>query len=338
MLSFLLLCPVFSINASAADEENIVSTDFREWTVFDGNVILNKSGDYNTMICRPSILPSVNVSLPYCTVYDLTDGAVVGNKYQISFNFRNSDKYLGDAAGVIGSEAFLSYGGVMFVGLGTLTTLSNGEKMYEPVDGCHVQVTKDNYSQMTDTLTEFSFEMPNGVINPCIMIWFACTVDTEKDINKAVYLVFEDFSAIDLTKSEEDGFINKLINGIKGLFVPDDAFISQWKSDMEQTLSDHLGFIYQIPALTIDYVERLQVLFNDKSIYFSIPACQFELNGEFINLWPKTSVDFSFLTNAEKGTIWHTIYKQMYPVFLRLVLFGILIKYGRNEWDKVMMN
>ena len=140
----------------------------------------------------------------------------------------------------------------------------------------------------------------------------------------------------------DSGWLNALLfnikSMIKGLFVPDEAFISQWKSDMELTLSEHLGFIYQIPALTIDYIERLQGLFSDKNIYFSIPSCEFELNGELIQLWDKTSVDFSFLTNAEEGNIWHTIYKHIYPVFLRLTLYGMLIQYGRREWDKVMMN
>ncbi len=337
MLSFFLLCPVFSINVSAADEENLIEPNLKNWTILEdyksSTTVLSGSDTGAVQVVNISPAGEQNgFSANVGALYDITSSYKVGDKYTLSFEFLNADKYIGGGVGIISSKAFLDYNGVLYVGLATSDNTG-----VTAVDGYFVEINGDNYNQYVDSTITYSFEMPSGVVNPCIFINFIAFLP-EADMVHNCWLAFRDIKLVNESEAEEDGFIDKLINGIKGLFVPDEAFISQWKSDMEKILSDHLGIIYQIPALTIDYVERLQVLFNDKSIYFSIPACQFELNGEFINLWPKTSVDFSFLTNAEEGTIWHTIYKQMYPVFLRLVLFGILIKYGRNEWDKVMMN
>lgn len=331
----MLLCPVFSINVSAADEDNLIDSDLSNWTILHPekcSVFPASSSLYLVRIYgveMPPVIEDGPSPIWYIGgAFDLTDTSItVGNKYTLSFNFPDPDRYVSSSTG---SNSFLGdNSGILVVGLCSYIS----DDSVEAVEGCYLTIDKNNFNSVKDTDIQLSFEMPSGVVNPCICFYYV-----NFDGTNAVCFYLKDFKLVDESEAEEDGFIDKLINGIKGLFVPDDAFISQWKSDMEQTLSEHLGFIYQIPALTIDYVERLQVLFNDKSIYFSIPACQFELNGEFINLWPETSVDLTFLTNAENGTIWHTIYKQMYPVFLRLVLFGILIKYGRNEWDKVMMN
>ena len=389
MLSFLLLCPVFSINASAADEENLISHNFNDWsklpqyeqyTTLYGN---SKVNGIQVLMC--GVASEINdKKIAVGGLYDISDEYVVGDNYELSFEFLSSDKYIGTALGTIGSDrAFHDYSSILIVGVGSF---NNNEVTVD--EEYSIIINSDNYNDYINGTLKLSFEMPSGLINPCVAVSFIC-VNADADQVNNVYLTFRNFQLINKSAQKEDNFFsrlfewfevkfkaigdsftdlkdsfvgkindlkesfqkkidelkqsfidlkNDLIEGIKGLFVPDEEFINQWNSDMELTLSEHLGFIYQIPALTVDYVQRLQALFSDKSIYFSIPAFHFEFNGDFINLWPETSVDFSFLTNAKEGDIWHTIYKQMYPVFLRLVLFGILIKYGRNEWDKVMMN
>lgn len=78
--------------------------------------------------------------------------------------------------------------------------------------------------------------------------------------------------------------VDSLLEGIKGLFVPDDDFLSDWVDDMKDLLSDHLGGLYEAIDLLTDFYDIFQGIQAKQNIHidsFNVPLAgqQLQLGG-----------------------------------------------------------
>lgn len=210
LLCFIILISSFTVTVYGADDVNLIDSEFINWTVYEGNVTINSYSDFNTIVVRPSELNGG--SLPFVSIYDLPSELEIGHKYQLTFNVRDNPDYIGGGQGIIGiKDCFDLYGGVLGIGLASLVTV-NDNSFYQMVEGCYVAVTEDNYNNFLNNLTNYTFEMPSGLVNPCIMISFYTYIpEGATDVNSSVYLVFSDgFTFVDLDTIAEDNFFSRL--------------------------------------------------------------------------------------------------------------------------------
>lgn len=375
-----------SVNVRAASEENLIEPNLKNWTILEdyksSTTVL--SGSDTGAVQLVSISPageqngfSANVG----ALYDITSSYKVGDKYTLSFEFLNADKYIGGGAGIISSKAFSDYNGVLYVGLATSDNTG-----VTAVDGYFVEINGDNYNQYVDSTITYSFEMPSGVVNPCIFIQFMAFIP-DSNMNHTCWLAFRNIQFINQTEADEQGFLdglfewfevkfkaigdsftdlkdsfvakindlkesfqNKidelkqsfvdlktdLIEGIKGLFVPDEAFVTSWTKSMEDLASERLGIIWQAGDFLVTLVTTVVdlVVNAPEEISLALPAIDIEVAGMNIHLWDEQKVDFSFLdTNA-----FFSMFYSLYKVVLN-VSFGIpLLHYARKELDNTLHN
>ena len=137
----------------------------------------------------------------------------------------------------------------------------------------------------------------------------------------------------------DEGWLNAFLfnirSAIKGLFVPDEGFMSAWKDNFDTLLRDHLGIIYTGGDIVSDLISTaFDIVFNaPDSFSFSIPKVEFELQGNTIHLWDSRQIDFSFM---ESG-VFKTLYG-MYTVAL-YIFFGVLeVKYALIVYRRMMSN
>lgn len=97
--------------------------------------------------------------------------------------------------------------------------------------------------------------------------------------------------SVDLT--ETNGLLGRIevilsgiVDGIKGLFIPDDEFLSDWVDDMKQLLEDHLGGLYQAITMSTTFMQQFQSVTAKQSIY--LPATSIPLAGETFTIGPYT--------------------------------------------------
>ena len=316
-----------SVNVHAASEENLISWNLTEWSELPSTsaYVQAFSGNKNIQsILISSHSTSEGNSVTEGLIFDLTSSSLkVGDVYNLSFNFLNPDPYINSA---LGSGAFQKDTASLTIGLGS----SFGDYVL-PVENCYITINNTNYLSLYDTKVSLSFELPSGVTNPCIFINYY-----SYNQGNSVYLVFSDFSFINESKSEEDGFIDKFINGIKGLFVPDEAFVTSWTKSMEDLASERLGIIWQAGDFLVTLVTTVVdlVVNAPEEISLALPAIDIEVAGMNIHLWDEQKVDFSFLdTNA-----FFSMFYSLYKVVLN-VSFGIpLLHYARKELDNTLHN
>lgn len=137
----------------------------------------------------------------------------------------------------------------------------------------------------------------------------------------------------------DEGWINALLlnlkNGIKSLFVPDEAALLKLKTDLDTSLSDHLGIIYSSSTLISDFLQTVTDIVANASDDYSlvVPEVTLNLSGTNYTLWNDTSIDFSFMENAVISTIY-----DIYTVCL-YIFFGFLeLKYALRVYKKVIAN
>ena len=315
-------------------------------------------------------------------LYDISDEYVVGDNYELSFEFLSSDKYIGTALGTIGSDrAFHDYSSILIVGVGSF---NNNEVTVD--EEYSIIINSDNYNDYINGTLKLSFEMPSGLINPCVAVSFIC-VNADADQVNNVYLSFRNFQLINKSVQKEDNFFsrlfewfevkfkaigdsftdlkdsfvgkindlkesfqkkidelkqsfidlkNDLIEGIKGLFVPDEAFVTSWTKSMEDLASERLGIIWQAGDFLVTLITTVVnlVVNAPEEISLALPAIDIEVAGMNIHLWDEQKVDFSFLdTNA-----FFSMFYSLYKVVLN-VSFGIpLLHYARKELDNTLHN
>ena len=70
---------------------------------------------------------------------------------------------------------------------------------------------------------------------------------------------------------------NSILDGLKGLFIPDDDFMDGFKNDMQTLLQEHLGGLYDAEQIMADSFEQLPNVVSKSEIY--IPAVTLNLAG-----------------------------------------------------------
>lgn len=395
MLVFLLFFQSFGLSVSASDSENLIDTDLRNWEIYDdlGNVVLNKaSSTVYTMKINPVQLSGNNYKFPFGVVYDLTSEPVkVGDVYTLSFDFINADKYIGGSSGLVCSSAFKNYNGLLMVGLGSNT--DNGPVFDEK---SYILIDSSNFDTYADSNVKLSFEMPSGIVNPCIIMYFVATVP-DVSVTSTVFLAFSNFSFYNETALKEsekqenflnrlfawfqekfdaigesfsnlgnkltdlkNSFVNKLtdlkdsfvlkleelkqgilnlgdiiIEGIQGLFTPDEAYIIQWKANLQKLLQDNLGIIYTGGDLFITIIQEAFSIISDApdTYEIKIPEVSFEANGTRVPVFTSQTIDFSFMEKP----VFRTMYS-MYTVALYIFFGGLEVRYALRVKNKVMSN
>lgn len=130
--------------------------------------------------------------------------------------------------------------------------------------------------------------------------------------------------------------IEAIVEDIKGLFVPDEEFVSNWRSDMESLLADHLGVVYDVADFFIDFIQKIFNLLSHSSDFelnFVLPKLDFEIGESTYTLWNDTVVDMSFLNSG----IFKVLYT-MYKVILYIILAFLLFNHAKNVGRRTMEN
>lgn len=160
-----------------------------------------------------------------------------------------------------------------------------------------------------------------------------------KNIDFSSMKDLSDFCNSYLKVYSDEGWLNAFLfnirSSIKGLFVPDEGFMSSWKDNLDTLLSNHLGIIYTGGDIVSDLISTaFDIVFNaPDSFSITIPDVEFELQGNTIHLWEARQVDFSFM---ESG-LFKTLYG-MYTVAL-YIFFGVLeVKYALLVYRRMMSN
>lgn len=87
---------------------------------------------------------------------------------------------------------------------------------------------------------------------------------------------------------------NAIIEGIKSLFIPDEDFIVQWKSDFFTMLETKFGFIYQCFEFLGDFFNDFILTWGDTEEYvFHFPGIELPIHGETYVLIPEQDVPMS---------------------------------------------
>lgn len=76
------------------------------------------------------------------------------------------------------------------------------------------------------------------------------------------------------------GFFIALVNDIKGLFIPDDDFFTDYKADVEEAMQEHFGALYESVEVTADLLHSLDDLFDyerPEDLNISFPRLRFAM-------------------------------------------------------------
>ncbi len=180
---------------------------------------------------------------------------------------------------------------------------------------------------------------------------------TEKHLLPSGYLYrfyyvsggYYDFSVVDSTSDICNGIVkiyadegwatailHKLQSIVIGLFVPDENFIDNYKTDFDTLFAENLGLIYDASNFVSDVISEIETLLfdsQDKELQLTFPGVEFEIAGNDVTLFSSRTVDFTFLSNG----IFATLYG-IYKVFLYLVFGVALIQFGIHTWERTMSN
>lgn len=106
---------------------------------------------------------------------------------------------------------------------------------------------------------------------------------TENEKNEAVGLLQSIIIAVNNIK---DGIINLpsnianfFVEGIKSLFVPTEQELQDWKDKFDVFLSEHLGFLYQIPGYLVDLVKSIYNAFDAPNNTVEMPTYEYDFDG-----------------------------------------------------------
>lgn len=131
--------------------------------------------------------------------------------------------------------------------------------------------------------------------------------------------------------------IEAVVEDIKGFFIPDEEFVSNWRSDMESLLAEHLGVVYDVADFFIDFISTIFDLLSHSSDFelnFVLPKLEFEIGEQSYVLWEDTAVDMSFLSNDGIFKVLYTMYK----VILYIILAFLLFNHAKNVGRRTMNN
>lgn len=151
-----------------------------------------------------------------------------------------------------------------------------------------------------------------------------------------VTFYINDFTVTDITSEDLDsslgklgdrikGFFDDLVESIKGFFVPDEGFFETTKEKFDALLSDHLGFLYQAPAMVGDIFQVVSDWNPPDQPSITLPAFNFTIAGHAVHLWDEQVYTFDFLSSQPWSTL-YAIYKTFVFVLLSVAMINLAIK------------
>ena len=121
------------------------------------------------------------------------------------------------------------------------------------------------------------------------------------------------------------GFFDDLVESIKGFFVPDEGFFETTKEKFDTLLSDHLGFLYQAPAMVRDLFQVISDWNPPEQPSITLPAFNFTIAGHAVHLWDEQVYTFDFLDSQPWSTL-YAFYKTFVFVLLSVAMVNLAIK------------
>lgn len=128
-----------------------------------------------------------------------------------------------------------------------------------------------------------------------------------------------------------ENLYNDIIEGIKRLFIPEDGFFEQKKTELETFLSEHFGILWTAPDIIISTIRQLLTI-SPQEPTITMPAIQFEWEGKIITLTEPMTVHFNDYIGS--GTPLHTLY-QFYRTFVTIFLIFLFLQYCVNKYHYI---
>lgn len=123
---------------------------------------------------------------------------------------------------------------------------------------------------------------------------------------------------------------------IKSLFIPEDGYFEQFRENLDVLMSEHFGFLYEIPKFLSDFWVKIRAFNPRRQDYvMTFPALKAPIvvNGEveWKQLTEEQEFDFDFLNNEPFSTIYG-----FYTTFCWMIFIVFLINLGRAHWNRIM--
>lgn len=181
-----------------------------------------------------------------------------------------------------------------------------------------------SFSNLGNKLTDFK----NGFIEKITDL-------KDSFVNKITELKENFALKIDELKQGVINLGDAIIEGIKGLFVPDEQAITDLKLNLDSLMKEHLGIIYTCGDLFKEFLTKaFNIIFEAPDTFgISIPNVSFEVAGTDVPVFSAQSIDFSFMEKP----VFKTMYS-MYKVALYIFFGGLEVKYALRTYSKVMNN
>lgn len=233
-----------------------------------------------------------------------------GRKYRISFNLSIKTKVKG---------SFTFY----------LASFSDPSEIVIPLCSVSAPPNTGGYLTLGSRSYSLDFTVPNGV-DTLIPVVAGSVYGTE------FLFYINDFTVTDITSEDLDsslgklgnrikGFFDDLVESIKGFFVPDEGFFETTKEKFDVLLSDHLGFLYQAPAMVGDIFQVVSDWNPPDQPSITLPAFNFTIAGHAVHLWDEQVYTFDFLSSQPWSTL-YAIYKTFVFVLLSVAMINLAIK------------
>ncbi|MBQ7118230.1 MAG: hypothetical protein IJN88_08475, partial [Clostridia bacterium] len=129
-------------------------------------------------------------------------------------------------------------------------------------------------------------------------------------------------------------FFEKLVEDIKGLFIPSDGFFDTYQQEFQTYFRERFGILYEIPELVISLLQKF-VTFNPKEDDYSITFPEVKLpvleNGEWREekLIEAQEFSFDFINEAPFSLLYDAYVAFIWLVYILLLVN--LIKYKANS-------
>lgn len=270
LCSFLLLFGSLSLNVSASDSENLIDSDLRTWQNYSS---LNNNYDTLSVSYYESLdmyrLSSSGTESGIFSGVLLDDTRLIsGNSYTLSF-LVPSPEFMSDNGYSTTLDSILWHYSdtVIVVGLGFLQ--ANGEFYYH--DTAFIGFNEENIESYLGKTCSLTFTAESYTGTPVVAIW----IYNMENQGYGRYYYFKDFTLIDNSQEEEDGFFARLFEWFQEKF---DA-IGESFSNLGNKLTELKdGFIEKITDLKDSFVNKITELKE------SFVAKLEELKQSFIDL------------------------------------------------------
>ena len=128
---------------------------------------------------------------------------------------------------------------------------------------------------------------------------------------------------------------DKLLDGIRSLFVPSVGFFEDFTDDMNVVLEERFGVLFQIGDFldnVLSAVKDLVESSGSSDFTFTLPAMSFTFLGYNISLWDDITIEF---TEVLSDMSWFSLLYSAYGFTVQIFLIAILFSYGDKLFKEV---